>query len=98
MLVDGTAYAVELNLYAREVSMRKISFFVAAALILAGVGAWVASTTQAHVDARIDGIDACAWQSREESRLGCPSMIEMDFANWISPLTSPVIGSIVRAS
>jgi hypothetical protein len=31
--------------------MRKISLFaVAAALILAGLGAWVASTTQARVD------------------------------------------------
>jgi hypothetical protein len=79
--------------------MHKISFFVVAAfiLILVGVGGWVASTTRAHVDARID-IDACAWQSREESRLGCPSVIEMDFANWIAPLIPPVIGSIVRAS
>jgi hypothetical protein len=35
--------------------MRKISLFaVAAALILAGFGGWVASTTQARVDAPTD--------------------------------------------
>ena len=90
--------AVELNLYAREDSMRKISCFAVTALILAGVGGWVASNTQAHVDARIGGIDACAWQNREDARLGCPSMIEMNFANLISPLISPVIVSIVRES
>ena len=50
--------------------MRKISFFATAAFILAGVGGWVASTNQAHVDARVDRVDACAWQSREDSRLG----------------------------
>ncbi len=72
--------------------MRKISFFAVAAFILAGVGGWVASTSRAHVNARIDGIDACAWQTREEARSGCPSMIEMDLANWVSPLISPVIG------
>jgi len=33
--------------------MRKISLVVAAALILAGVGAWVATTTQARVKAPI---------------------------------------------
>jgi hypothetical protein len=76
--------------------MRKISFFAVAAVILAGVGGWVASTTRAHVDARIEGIDACIWQTREEARSGCPSM--MDLANWVSPLISPVIDSIVRDS
>jgi hypothetical protein len=65
--------------------MRKISFFASAAFILAGVGGWVASTNRAHVDARVDRVDACAWQSREDSRLGCPSMIEIQFANRISP-------------
>jgi hypothetical protein len=35
----------------RRIEMRKISLFaVAAALILAGVGSWAASTTQARVD------------------------------------------------
>jgi hypothetical protein len=65
--------------------MRKISFFAFAAFMLAGVGGWVASTNRAHVDARVDRVDACIWQSREDSRLGCPSMIEIQFANWISP-------------
>jgi hypothetical protein len=39
--------------------MRKISFFtVTAALLLAGAGAWAASTTQSRVDARVgDRID-----------------------------------------
>jgi hypothetical protein len=83
-----------LNLYAQEDSMRKISLFaLAAAFVLAGIGVWVASTTQASVP--IAGIDACAWQKRGESQLGCPSMIETDFANLISPFKSPVIGSIV---
>jgi hypothetical protein len=76
--------------------MRKISFFAVAAFILAGVGGWVVSTTRAHVDARIEGIDECIWQTREEARSGCPSMINV--ANWVSPLISPVIGSIVRDS
>jgi hypothetical protein len=35
----------------RRIQMRKISLFaVAAALILAGIGSWAASTTQARVD------------------------------------------------
>jgi hypothetical protein len=74
--------------------MLKISLFAVAAFVLAAAGGWVASTTRTHVDARILRVDACAWQSREESRSGCPS-IKVDFANWISPPISPVIGSFV---
>jgi hypothetical protein len=76
--------------------MRNISLFAfAAAFILAGIGGWVASTTQARLDARLNVIDACAWQSREESRSGCPSSMGVEFANWVSPFNSAV-GSIVR--
>jgi hypothetical protein len=40
--------------------MRKISLFAAAALILAGLGGWIASTTHARVEAPVTavGIDA----------------------------------------
>jgi hypothetical protein len=42
-----------------EQDMRKISLFAAAAaLILAGIGAWAASTTQARVDIPVEaGLD-----------------------------------------
>ena len=33
-----------------ETQMRKISLFAAIALVLAGVGAWATSTTQARID------------------------------------------------
>jgi len=75
--------------------MLKISLFAVAAFVLAAAGGWVASTTRTHVDAQMLRVDACAWQSREESRSGCPSIIGVDFANWISPPISPVISSFV---
>ena len=51
---DGTETVTE-----RRIHMRKISLFAAAAaLTLAGIGAWAASTTQARVDIPVEaGLD-----------------------------------------
>jgi hypothetical protein len=48
---DGTEIGTE-----KRIHMRKISVFAAAAaLILAGIGAWAASATQARVDIPVEG-------------------------------------------
>ena len=60
LICARTAWVVELNSNERRLQMRKISLFAVVALILAGAGGWVVSSTQARVDTmnvRVDRID-----------------------------------------
>jgi hypothetical protein len=51
--IDSTDINTETKIHILKSSL----FAVAAALIVAGIGAWAASTTQARVDIPVNGID-----------------------------------------